>query len=92
MTKVTDGVYFIEGRDDMIPDSHAYIIGKPETSDLSMIDAGLVGKGADKLRAIEKEGIKLEDIKSGSVTLPKTTEVSEFSIYTHKILDKYVRS
>lgn len=40
----------------------------------------------------EKVVAKLEDIKSGSVTLPKTTEVSEFSIYTHKILDKYVRS
>jgi len=63
MTQVTDGVYFIEGRDDMIPDSHMYIIGKPETKDLSMIDAGLVGKGSYKLQAIEQEGIKPEDIK-----------------------------
>ena len=31
MNQVTEGVYFIEGQDDMIPDSHVYIIGKPET-------------------------------------------------------------
>ena len=40
----------------------------------------------------EKVVAKLEDIVNGRVMLPKTTEVSEFSIYTHKILDKYVRS
>jgi hypothetical protein len=41
---------------------------------------------------LEKVVVKLSDIQTGTVTLPKTTEVSEFSIYTHKILDKYVRS
>ncbi len=49
MAQVAEGVYFIEGQDDMIPDSHAYIIGKPESKDLSMIDAGLAGKGRYKL-------------------------------------------
>lgn len=63
MTRVAEGVYFIEGQDEMIPDSNVYIIGKPETNDLSMIDAGLVGKGAYKLRAIQQEGIKFEDIR-----------------------------
>ena len=63
MTQVTEGVYFIEGRDDMIPDSHVYIIGKPESNDLSMIDVGLAGKGGYKLDAIKAEGIDLNDIK-----------------------------
>jgi hydroxyacylglutathione hydrolase len=63
MTKVAEGIYFIEGQDEMMPDSNVYIIGKPETNDLSMIDAGLVGKGAYKLRAIQQEGIKYESIK-----------------------------
>lgn len=63
MNQVIEGVYFIEGRDDMIPDSNIYIIGKPGTNDLSMIDAGLVGKAAYKLNAIEQFGIDLTDIK-----------------------------
>ena len=63
MTKVAEGVYFIEGRDDMIPDSHVYIIGKPGSGDLSMIDAGLSGKGEYKLEAIKGLGIDLNEIK-----------------------------
>ena len=63
MTKVAEGVYFIEGQDEMIPDSHVYIIGKPESNDLSMIDAGLVGKGRYKLDSIKDLGIDLKDIK-----------------------------
>ena len=45
MTKVTDGVYFIPGRDDFIPDSHVYVVGEPSSQDLSLIDVGLMGKG-----------------------------------------------
>ena len=41
---------------------------------------------------LEKVTAKVSDLQTGTVTLPKTTEVNEFSIYTHKILDKYVRS
>ena len=63
MARVAEGVYFIEGRDDMIPDSHVYIIGKPGSNDLSMIDAGLAGKGRYKLDSITDEGIDLNDIK-----------------------------
>ena len=63
MTKVAEGVYFIQGQDEMIPDSHVYIIGKPESTDLSMIDAGLVGKGRYKLDAIERLGIDFKNIK-----------------------------
>jgi glyoxylase-like metal-dependent hydrolase (beta-lactamase superfamily II) len=63
MTQVTEGIYFIEGRDDMIPDSHIYIIGKPETNDLTMVDTGLVGKADYKLNAVEQLGLQLSDIK-----------------------------
>ncbi|MFC1494743.1 MBL fold metallo-hydrolase [Thermodesulfobacteriota bacterium] len=63
MSKVTEGVYFIEGRDDLVPDSHVYIIGKPETNDLAMIDTGLVGKAAYKLNAFEQLGIDVTAIK-----------------------------
>lgn len=63
MNKVADGVYFIEGRDDLVPDSHVYIIGKPETNDLTMVDTGLAGKSAHKLNAIEQLGISLSTIK-----------------------------
>ena len=63
MTQVAEGVYFIEGQDDMIPDSHVYIIGKPGTGDLSMVDAGLAGKGQYKLDAVKELGIDINDIK-----------------------------
>ena len=63
MTKVAEGVYFIEGRDDMIPDSHVYVIGKPGSGDLSMIDAGLAGKGEYKLDAVKGLGIDINEIK-----------------------------
>jgi hydroxyacylglutathione hydrolase len=63
MTKIREGVYFIEGRDEMIPDSHVYIIGKPESKDLSMIDAGLTGKGSYKIDSVRKLEIDTADIK-----------------------------
>ena len=63
MHKVTEGVYFIQGQDEFIPDSHVYVIGKPGTGDLSVIDAGLMGKGRYKIDSILKEGIELSDIK-----------------------------
>ncbi|MFC1820526.1 MBL fold metallo-hydrolase, partial [Thermodesulfobacteriota bacterium] len=63
MSEPAEGVYFIPGRDEMIPDSHVYIIGRPESKDLSMIDAGLMGKGAYKIASIQEQGLRLEDIK-----------------------------
>lgn len=63
MHKVTEGVYFIQGQDEFIPDSHVYVIGKPGTGDLTIIDAGLMGKGQYKIDSIVKEGIELSDIK-----------------------------
>jgi len=63
MPEITKGVHFIPGQDEMIPDSHVYVIGMPSSQDISIVDAGLMGKGAYKIQAIQKLGIKLSDIK-----------------------------
>ncbi len=63
MEKVIEGIYFIPGQDEMIPDSHVYILGDSHSHDLSMVDVGLIGKGDGKLARIEQAGIGLQDIK-----------------------------
>ncbi len=63
MPEVIEGVYFIPGQDDFIPDSHVCCVGKPSSHDLSLIDAGLMGKGDYKIQAIQEMGVNLEDIK-----------------------------
>ena len=42
MMKVIEGVFFIEGQDEFIPDSHVYIIGDPASNDLSLVDDEVV--------------------------------------------------
>jgi hydroxyacylglutathione hydrolase len=63
MAEFVQGVYYIPGQDEFIPDSHVYVIGLPDSRDLSLVDAGLMGKGAYKMRSIEEQGISLQDIK-----------------------------
>ncbi len=63
MPRVTDTVYFIPGQDEFIPDSHVYVIGAKDSGDLSLVDAGLMGKGSYKIRSIREAGFKPEDIK-----------------------------
>jgi glyoxylase-like metal-dependent hydrolase (beta-lactamase superfamily II) len=63
MAQVTEGVYFIPGQDDFIPDSHVYVLGDPSSHDLSLIDVGLSGKGAYKIQSLQEAGVHLEDIK-----------------------------
>ena len=63
MPRVTEGVYFIPGQDEFIPDSHVYVIGKPSSRDLSLVDAGLMGKGGYKVQSILDMGIDLSDIR-----------------------------
>lgn len=41
---------------------------------------------------IEKVVAKASDLQTGVATIERKTSVNEFSIYTHKLLDKYVRS
>jgi hydroxyacylglutathione hydrolase len=62
MSQIAEGVYFIQGQDEMIPDSHTYVVGKPESQDLSIIDAGLMGKGNYKIQSIRNMGIELRAI------------------------------
>ena len=63
MPKITEEVFYIPGQDAFMPDSHAYVLGKPSSQNLSLIDAGLIGKGGYKIKSIEKEGIELAAIK-----------------------------
>ncbi|MDR2018361.1 MAG: MBL fold metallo-hydrolase [Syntrophobacterales bacterium] len=63
MTKIAEGIQFVAGQDEFIPDSHVYIIGDPASGDLSMIDVGLTGKGNYKIGAIKRMGIDLSSIK-----------------------------
>jgi hydroxyacylglutathione hydrolase len=63
MSQVYKGVQFIQGQDEFIPDSHVYVIGDPGSKDLSIVDAGLTGKGDFKAGAILKLGIDPKDIK-----------------------------
>ena len=63
MAEVIEGVYFIPGQDELIPDSHVYLVGNPSSQDLSLIDGGLTGKGDYKMTSIRDMGVRLEDIK-----------------------------
>jgi glyoxylase-like metal-dependent hydrolase (beta-lactamase superfamily II) len=63
MLQIVDGLAVIPGRDDMIPDSHVYLIGYPESHDLSLVDAGLMGKGKFKIDTLKAASIPLQDIK-----------------------------
>jgi hydroxyacylglutathione hydrolase len=63
MTQIGEGVYFIQGQDEFIPDSHTYIVGKPDSQDLTLIDPGLMGKGTYKIQSIVDMGIELESIR-----------------------------
>ena len=63
MTKIKEGVYFITGQDEFIPDAHVYVVGEPSSKDLSLVDAGLIGKGDYKIQSLQKMGIELVDVK-----------------------------
>lgn len=63
MNKISENIYVAPGRDDMMPDCHMYIIGMPESKDLTMIDTGMAGKWDHKKRSIKESNIALEDIK-----------------------------
>jgi len=63
MPKIKDGVYFIPGQDEMIPDSHTYVLGDSSSKDFSLIDPGLTGKGKYKTQSLTKLGIDPASIK-----------------------------
>jgi hydroxyacylglutathione hydrolase len=63
MIEITKSLFLIPGQDEMIPDSHVYLLGQPGSGDLSLVDAGLMGKGSYKLKSILDSGTKLTDVK-----------------------------
>lgn len=63
MTEVKEGVRFIQGQDDMIPDAHVYLLGDIFSGDLTLVDAGLMGKGPYKIESLKRMGAALEDIR-----------------------------
>ena len=63
MPKIAEGVYFIPGQDESLPDSHTYLLGDPSSQDLSLIDPGLVRKGSYKIESIKRLGIEPKSIK-----------------------------
>ena len=63
MIQVADGVVFIQGQDEMLPDAHVYLIGRAGSGDLSLIDAGLMGKGGGKMDEIRAAGVPLQEIR-----------------------------
>ncbi len=63
MTKIIEGVRFIPGQDEFIPDAHVYLLGEPASKDLSLVDAGLVGKGDYKIRTLQAMKIDLTHVK-----------------------------
>jgi len=62
MKQIREAVYFIPGQDEMIPDAHVYLIGTPDSEDVTLVDAGLTGKGAYKIEAIQGLGFPLGSI------------------------------
>ena len=61
--KVANGVYFIQGQDEFIPDSHTFVLGEPGAGDATIVDVGLMGKGQYKLDSIEGLGFDLREIR-----------------------------
>jgi glyoxylase-like metal-dependent hydrolase (beta-lactamase superfamily II) len=63
MPKITEDVYYIPGQDGFMPDAHAYVLGKPSSQNLSLIDAGLIGNGNYKIQCIQQAGIELSAVR-----------------------------
>lgn len=63
MKQIGESVFFIPGQDEFIPDAHMYVLGKPSSGDLSILDVGLMGKGSYKINSIQKLGLILSDIR-----------------------------
>ena len=59
---VVKGIRWIPGRDKFLPDSHVYVIGEPESHDLSLVDCGLMEMGSYKIEALESGGIDLNHV------------------------------
>jgi len=63
MTEVAKDIHFIRGQDEMIPDAHVYVLGEPAGGDVSVVDAGLMGKGAYKIESLKRIGVSLKEVR-----------------------------
>ena len=61
--KVADGILWIAGRDKFMPDSHIYVLGEIGSSDLTIVDCGIVEMGEYKISELEGCGISLDQVK-----------------------------
>lgn len=61
--QVIEGVWWIRGQDDFLPDSHMYVVGLPGSEDFTLVDCGLMGKGEYKLDQIDKCGVPLGHVR-----------------------------
>ncbi len=73
--KVVEGVTYIPGRDRFLPDSHAYVVGKPDSDDISIVEAGLMGLGDYKLEQLDAMGISRKQVKRIILTHTHTDHI-----------------
>ena len=60
---VTEGVWWIPGRDSFLPDSHVYLIGQPDSQDFTMVDCGLMEMGSYKIAQLDKCGVSPNHVR-----------------------------
>ena len=63
MKQIAEGIQFIRGHEELMPDAHVYVLGMPSSGDLSLVDAGLMGQSQHKIQSILEAGIEPSDIK-----------------------------
>lgn len=61
--QIIDGIYWIQGQDGFLPDSHMYVIGKADREDYTLVDCGLMDKGEYKLNELDKIGVSPNHVK-----------------------------
>lgn len=61
--KVIEGVWCVFGQDDLLPDSHMYVIGMPGSGDFTLVDCGLMDKGSYKIDQLDKCGVSTKQVK-----------------------------
>ncbi|HMK37211.1 MAG TPA: MBL fold metallo-hydrolase [Desulfomonilaceae bacterium] len=91
---VIEGVQWIPGRDKFLPDSHMYVIGKPDSGDFTLVDCGLMEMGSYKLQELENFGITFDQVKRVIMThthldhvgcLPEILEaIPHVEVWVHK--------
>lgn len=85
MIQVAEGVYFISGQDEFIPDSHTYVVGDLSSHDLSLIDPGLMGKGRYKMDSFLEMGIDRESVKRVILTHTHLDHIGCLAEILHEI-------